>query len=255
MYADKLQQLSEYLSSFGKVALAFSGGTDSYFLLWACRRSGVDVRPYFVKGAFQTEEESIHAISAASGLGTELTVLEVDTLSFDEVIENTLDRCYLCKRRVFSLILEKASSDGYDIVIDATNASDDPSVRPGMRALTELGIRSPLMECGLTKPMVRELSKAAGLDNWDTPSNSCLATRIPTGTRITAEDLQKVEYVEGRLKALGLRDFRLRPLGDRARLETVPGEESFVAENKPVIESIILSRYSRIEFGTRVPGL
>ncbi len=255
MCNEKSEQLSEYLSSLGKAALAFSGGTDSYFLLWACRQSGMDVKPYFVKGAFQTQEESVHAVAAASALGMDLSVLEVDTLSFEEVVENSADRCYLCKRRVFSLILERACSDGYDIVMDATNASDDPSVRPGMRALTELGIRSPLRECDITKPELRELSKAAGLDNWDTPSNSCLATRIPTGTRITAEDLQKVEYVESRLKIFGLRDFRLRSFGDRARLETVPGEESFVEENRSEIEMIVLSRYRQIEFGTRVPGL
>ena len=131
-------------------------------------------------------------------------MIDIDTLSFSEVAANTPDRCYLCKKNVFTPIKEISESDGRLRVIDATNASDDPSSRPGMRALRELGVVSPLRECGLTKPTVRMLSKEAGLDNWNVPSNSCLATRIPTGTRITADALEQVERTEMKLRAFGL---------------------------------------------------
>lgn len=250
-----LDDLLGYLSELPKTALAFSGGTDSNFLLWACREAGTDVKPIFVRGDFQTEEESLHAINAASHLGKDLNIVDVDTLSFEDVIDNTPDRCYLCKRRVFTLIKGISAAEGYGCVIDATNASDDPSARPGMRALRELGIISPLRECGLTKPIIRELSKEAGLDNWNTPSNSCLATRIPTGTRITAESLHKVEITEGKLRSFGLTDFRVRSLGDKARLEIVPAEQKFLQDNRSSIEDIILEEYNSIEYGSRKPGL
>ncbi len=253
--SDYLDHLLGYLSELPKTALAFSGGTDSNFLLWACREAGTDVVPIFVRGDFQTEEEFLHAISAASYLGKDLKIIEVDTLSFEDVISNTPDRCYLCKRRVFTLIKDMSAAEGYECVIDATNASDDPSTRPGMRALTELGIVSPLRECGLTKPIVRELSKRAGLDNWNTPSNSCLATRIPVGTRITAENLHMVEITESRLRSFGLKDFRVRSLGNKARLEVVSAERKILEDHKSSIERIVLDEYNSVEYGTRQPGL
>ena len=251
----QLSDLLGYLADLPEAALAFSGGTDSSFLLWACGQAGLDVRPFFVRGHFQTEEESRHALQSASSLGMDLRIIDVDTMSFEDVVENTPDRCYLCKMRVFSLIKSISGSEGYGQVIDATNASDGPSSRPGMRALKELGIISPLRECGLTKPAIRELSRRAGLDNWNVPSNSCLATRVPTGTRITAEDLRRIEKTEEKLRPFGLKDFRVRSLGGTARLEVVPSEEHFLMENRSAIEAAILEEYGQVEYGLRKAGL
>lgn len=250
-----LDSLLGYLSDLPRAALAFSGGTDSSFLLWACMKAGADVRPYFVRGNFQTADESEHAAKVASLLGADLKVIDIDTLSFSEVAANTPDRCYLCKKNVFTLIKEISESDGRLRVIDATNASDDPASRPGMRALRELGVVSPLRECGLTKPTVRMLSKEAGLDNWNVPSNSCLATRIPTGTRITADALEQVERTEMKLRAFGLMDFRVRSFGDTAKLEIVPAEQSFVDGHISEISEMILEDYQSVIFGVRQPGL
>ena len=214
--------LKELLIGRPKRALAFSGGTDSSYLLWACIELGMDVRPYFVKGAFQTDSELERANDFCERLGVVLTVIEVDILADEEIISNPEDRCYLCKRKVFSMIRDVSSKDGCFDIMDATNASDDPAIRPGMRALAELGVLSPLKECGLTKPEIRELSRLAGLDNWDVPSDSCLATRILTGYRITADDLRKVESAEREIRELGFRDFRVRSFDSRCRLDTVP---------------------------------
>ena len=149
--------------------------------------------------------------------------MDVGILDDGTVVSNPPDRCYYCKRRIFSTILAAARRDGLDTVLDGTNASDDASDRPGMRALRELGVRSPLRECGLTKPEIRRLSEEAGLFTFDKPAYACLATRIPAGERITAEKLRRTEAAERYLFSLGLRDFRVRSMGDTAKLQ-VPAD-------------------------------
>ena len=123
---------------------------------------------------------------------------------------NPADRCYYCKRNIFSRILEAAGEDGYSLILDGTNASDRADDRPGMRALKEMEVRSPLRECGLTKAMIRELSREAGLFTWNKPAYACLATRIPEGTEITEELLTMTEQAEDYLFSLGFTDFRVR---------------------------------------------
>ena len=118
-------------------------------------------------------------------------MLRADVLSDPVVVSNPSDRCYYCKKVIFNMIMEAAAKDGYTVLLDGTNASDDAGDRPGMKALRELQVKSPLRECGLVKSEIRRLSKEAGLFTWDKPSYACLATRIPTGCTITAEKLQK----------------------------------------------------------------
>ena len=120
-----------------------------------------------------------------------MEVLPIDVLCHEKVTANPPDRCYHCKQQIFGKILEKAKADGFSLVLDGTNASDDAADRPGMRALAELKVRSPLRECGLTKAVIREKSMEAGLFTWDKPAYACLATRIPTGEVITAEKLER----------------------------------------------------------------
>lgn len=193
-----------------RAALAFSGGTDSAYLLWAAREAGAQVQPYFIKSEFQPAFELEDARRLCGQLGIELKIINLRQLGCPEIASNPPERCYHCKRRLFTALLKAAAGDGYSLVIDGTNASDSASDRPGMRAIRELGVRSPLREAGITKAQVRELSARAGLFTWSKPSYACLATRIATGTPIREEDLKKVEQGEAALAALGYRNFRLR---------------------------------------------
>jgi uncharacterized protein len=171
-----------------------------------------------VKTAFQPEFELSDAKRLASELKADLTVIELDIIKETDVTLNPADRCYFCKRAIFSALTARARADGYGLVIDGTNASDDIGDRPGVRALAEFHVRSPLRECGISKADVRALSRSAGLFTWDKPSYSCLATRVPTGTEITPERLSKIERAETALFALGFSDFRVRLFGSSARL-------------------------------------
>lgn len=224
-------ELRDFFQECPKVALGFSGGVDSAYLLYAALDHGAQVRPYFIKTAFQPQFELEDARRLCAQLGVELTVLELDVLQIPGVAENPPDRCYHCKRALFGRLRQQAQADGYTVLIDGTNASDDAGDRPGMRALGELSVRSPLRECGITKAQVRALSKEAGLFTWDKPAYACLATRISTGTPITKEDLDRVERAECALETLGFRDFRVRLFHGAARLQ-VTGEQLPLALEK-----------------------
>ena len=139
----------------------------------------------------------------AKDVGAELKILPLSVLEVPKVAENPENRCYYCKRAIFSALIAAAAADGYDLILDGTNASDPVSDRPGMEALRELSVRSPLRECGLTKSEIRELSRQAGLFTWDKPAYACLATRVPAGEAITAEKLEKTEKAEDFLRSLG----------------------------------------------------
>lgn len=200
-------------------AVAFSGGVDSACLLHAAVTYGQRTAAYFVKTPFQPDFEMEDAVQTAARLGAELKIIEFDVLAVPEAAANPANRCYYCKRALFTLLIRAAGGDGFPTVLDGCNASDDAGDRPGMRALGELGVRSPLRECGLSKSDVRAMAREAGLPVWNKPSYACLATRVPTGTPITAEDLRRVERGEGLLAELGLSDFRLRLRGVDALLQ------------------------------------
>lgn len=217
-------ELRDFFQECPKVALGFSGGVDSAYLLYAALDHGAQVRPYFIKTAFQPQFELEDARRLCAQLGVELTVLELDVLQIPGVAENPPDRCYHCKRALFGRLRQQALADGYTVLIDGTNASDDAGDRPGMRALGELSVRSPLRECGITKAQVRALSKEAGLFTWDKPAYACLATRVPTGEAITPETLRKVEAAEEALFSLGYSDLRVRVFHGAARLQ-LPGQQ------------------------------
>jgi len=137
--------------------------------------------------------------------------------------------------------------------MDGTNASDDPAARPGMRILDEMGIVSPLRICGITKDEVRRLSREEGIPDWDKPSDSCLATRIPTGTTITAEALERTYRSEKEIKALGFRGIRVRSIGGGARLEADPEQKDLLDANRDAIEKILLKYYDSVSYGERRP--
>lgn len=207
--------LNEFFELHPKAALAFSGGLDSAYLLHAAKESGADVKPYFIKTPFQPAFE----LEDAGTMAPELTVVELDILSHDLVAKNPENRCYYCKKAIFTTIQQQAERDGYSILLDGTNASDRWEDRPGMKALEELGVLSPLRLCGLTKGEIRLRSKEAGLFTWNKPAYACLATRVPTGTEITAELLQKVDQSEEALRKLGYTDLRIRLFSGAARVQ------------------------------------
>lgn len=228
--------LTEFFDKNPRCALAFSGGADSAYLFYAAVKSGADVRAYYLSGPFQPAFEKADALRLAGELGAELEIITYPTLEIPGVAENPADRCCLCKRAMFTALRRRADDDGYDLIIDGTNASDRAEDRPGMRALREIGVRSPLRECGLTKADVRRLSHEAGLFTWDKPAYSCLATRVAAGEKITHDTLQKIERAESALFAMGFSDLRVRVSGGTAKLQlTAPQiERAFEMREKIV---------------------
>ena len=216
--------LEQFFQENPRCALGFSGGVDSAYLLYAGVKAGADIKPYFIKTAFQPAFELADAQKLAEGLGVEVTVLELDALADPRVAANPADRCYFCKQNLFRTLKERAIADGYPVLLDGTNASDEAGDRPGMRALAELSVRSPLRECGLTKAEIRARSREAGLFTWDKPAYACLATRVPAGEAITAETLARVEGAEDALFRLGYTDFRVRVFHSAARLQLPRGQ-------------------------------
>ncbi len=247
-------ELSCFFRENPQVALAFSGGVDSAYLLHAAVTAGADVTAYYVSSAFQPEFELRDAQRLARELGANMRVLELDVLSDSTIAANPADRCYHCKKRIFTAIAQAAKEDGYALLIDGTNASDDAADRPGIRALQELSVRSPLRECGITKAQVRELSREAGLFTWDKPAYACLATRIPTGETITAEKLQKTERAEDFLTGLGFRDFRVRLMGDHAKLQITQEQMALLVEKRTEILDGLKPLYTNILLDLEVRG-
>lgn len=211
--------LKDFFSRHPRVALGFSGGVDSAYLLYEAKRCGADVRAYFVKSQFQPAFELDDARRFAEEIGADMRIIPCDILQNSAVTENPTDRCYHCKCSIFGLLKETALKDGYTCLIDGSNASDLAGDRPGMKALGEMNVLSPLRMCGLTKEEIRKKSKEAGLFTHNKPSYACLATRIPSGERITSEKLERTERGEQALAELGFRDFRIRLCGGNARIQ------------------------------------
>lgn len=238
--------LPTFFKEHPKTAIAFSGGVDSAYLLYAAAKYGAQVSAYYVKSAFQPKFELDDAKRMANDLHINLRVLEADVLSLKEITANTDKRCYFCKKYIFSIILKAAKEDGFSTLLDGTNASDEASCRPGMQAAGELCVLSPLRECGLTKETIRRLSKEAGLFTWNKPAYACLATRIPTGSPIASEKLVHTEQAEDFLHSLGLLDFRVRSLGNAAKIQVPQNQLSTVLSHRAEIVQELGSYYSEV---------
>lgn len=239
-------ELQEFFAEQPRAALAFSGGVDSAYLLYAAKHYGADVKAYYVRSAFQPEFEYQDALRLARRLEMPMQVIKTDVLSCEEVTENPKNRCYFCKKQIFSAIAAAAAADGYTVILDGTNASDDEGDRPGMQALRELEVKSPLRLCGLTKQQIREKSRQAGLFTWDKPAYACLATRIPTGDPITAEKLRMTEDAESYLADLGFSDFRVRYLGGAAKLQLKQAQLPMLFEHREEILTRLKQDYSSV---------
>ncbi len=228
-------KLRSRLKDLSKVAVAFSGGVDSSFLL----KVSVDVLgtdkviALTARSPLTFDEELQRAKDIAEEIGVEHMILDMPDLIDETIRDNPKDRCYHCKNKIFTSFFNLLESefDGKSILIEGTNLDDVGSYRPGRKAIEELGVRSPLLESGLTKEMIRSLSRKLGLPTWDHPSQSCLATRIPYGVKLREEELSKVEKGEAYLKKLGFQDCRLRIHDNVARIELPKSDQGRLMSN------------------------
>lgn len=244
-------ELKDFFKENPKLALAYSGGTDSSYLLYAAKESGADIRAYMTVSPFQPVFEIEDAKRTAKKLDVKLEVIELDVLKDERIKENSELRCYYCKSIILKSIAERAASQGYFTVIDGTNASDKSEDRPGMRALKELGVLSPLKLCNITKEELRQRLKEAGLDIWNKPSYSCLATRIKAGETIERERLKKIDEAEEQIRALGFSDIRLRTYKNGAKLELQKEDIERAFQNKEALDNIIIEKFGFYGIGER----
>lgn len=217
------------------ICIAFSGGVDSSLVLKAAVLSDKNVYAVMFNTKLHPCKEESEARDVAKAIGVDITVINIDEFSNPDILKNPIDRCYLCKKLLFSTLIDFANKNGCTAVLDGTNFDDYGQYRPGIKALNELGVKSPLAELKITKDEVREAAKNLGLKVHNKPSAPCMATRFPYNTDITLEALEKVELAEEFIKSLGIMQCRVRVHGDIARIEVDKNKFIDLLENKDAI--------------------
>lgn len=236
---EKYGQLKDRIASAGRAAVAFSGGVDSVFLLYAAKEAlgdqvlALTAALRAVPGKELREAEEFCRIR-----GIRHRIERIDEFSIEGFAENPPDRCYLCKKTLFTKMRRIAAAEGYPVLMEGSNLDDQGDYRPGLRALRELGIRSPLKEAGFSKAEIREMSRRLGLPTWEKPSMACLASRFVYGERITPEKMDMVERAEEYLSELGFVQRRVRIHGNLARIELLPEDIARMMEE---------GRYGRVQ--------
>ncbi|APC40433.1 ATP-dependent sacrificial sulfur transferase LarE [Clostridium estertheticum] len=216
----KFQKLKDNIQGLKSVAIAYSGGVDSTFLLKvAADVLGNKVIAITAKSTTYPEREFKEAVKYIEDIGAKHIVIISEELEIEGFAKNPIDRCYFCKKELFSKVRKVADDNNINAVLDGSNADDVSDYRPGMKAANELRVISPLKDAFLTKDNIRELSKRLGLPTWNKPAFACLSSRFPYGNEITVEKLSMVERAEQFLLDLGFRQIRVRHHGDIARVE------------------------------------
>ncbi|MBF8437131.1 ATP-dependent sacrificial sulfur transferase LarE [Halanaerobiaceae bacterium Z-7014] len=222
-HESKYEKLKEILAKIDRPLLAFSGGVDSTLLAGVAAEMGLDLKAITINSPFIPEKEIEEAAELAKDLNIDHQIINIEFEQLGKALKNSPERCYYCKKMIFSKIKEYAEAEKRT-VIEGTNQDDQGDYRPGLRALKELKIRSPLFEAGLRKSEIRELSASLDLPTWDKPSLSCLATRVAYDSEITEEKLARIETAEKYLAELGFNQYRVRDHNDLARIEVLPEE-------------------------------
>ena len=237
---DKLEKLRSILKNMGSLLLAYSGGVDSAFLLRVSYEVLADkALAVTAVSATYPEEELESAKRIAVRIGAKHKIIKTVELKNRNFTDNSINRCYFCKRELFSKLKKLAGKNRIRFVADASNSSDKEDFRPGNLARKELGIRSPLVEAGFSKDDIRRYSKKLGLVTWDKPSLACLASRIPYGFKITPQVLQRIDKGELILRKIGFTQVRLRSYDGLCRIE-VPEKEipALLKNSKLVVERL-----------------
>lgn len=217
---NKFEKLKKNIKDMGPFILAYSGGADSTFLL----KAGYDVlgkKIIAVTARSETypDAELQEAVTLAKTIGSRHEVIKTEELDIHDFVSNPPNRCYYCKKELFAKLAGIAKKENIKWICDGTNIDDLKDIRPGRQAAKEFGIRSPLLDAGLTKEDIRCLSRELGLPTWDKPQLACLSSRIPYGEKITKENLSKIEEAEKFISLLGFKSFRVRAHGNLARIE------------------------------------
>ncbi len=244
---DKYERLLEYIKSLGSVAVAFSSGVDSTFLLYAAKCAlGDQVIAVTASSCSFPERELKEAKAVCSAQGVQHFVVRSEELEIEGFSHNPKNRCYLCKHELFEKILAIAAERGIKEVVEGSNLDDDGDYRPGLKAVAELNIKSPLRELGFSKEQIRILSRYLGLPTWDKQSFACLSSRFPYGEEITEKKLKMVDRAEQLLMDLGFGQLRVRIHGNIARIELDPSEFGYFMEEK--IRNRVHEEFRKIGF-------
>lgn len=219
----KYEKLIENLKSSGSVAVAFSGGVDSAFLLKAAKEAlGNNVIAVTVRSCFIPKDELCEAVNFCRHENIKHIICDANPLAINGFADNPINRCYICKKEIFGIIKKAVADNGISAVAEGSNINDNNDYRPGMKAIRELGILSPLQASGFTKQEIRDMSEKLGLPTWNKPSFACLASRFAYGEKITEEKLGQVEKAEQILRNSEFRQLRVRIHGNIARIEVLP---------------------------------
>jgi uncharacterized protein len=233
----KSQELRRNLRSLGRVLVAYSGGVDSAFLAWAAYRElGDDMLAVLADSPSLARSQMHEAVAFAQEQAIPLEVLQTAEMDRPEYRRNDASRCFHCKDELFTVMEEFLAGSGFDVIAYGVNADDQSDYRPGQKAARQHGVAAPLLDAGLTKQEIRELTRIAGLRVWDKPASACLSSRIEYGRPVTPEALQAVEQGEDALRQMGFRQFRVRHHGDIVRIEIARDELPRALDPKMAVE-------------------
>ena len=246
---DKYNDLLNSLNKEKSAIIAFSGGIDSSFLLFSAKKAGIrKILAITAVSSTTSKDELESAKNLAKFIDVEHRIIESSEMTYPEFINNPQNKCYLCKKIRYQALVKIAESENFSAIFEGSNIDDLSDYRPGMQAVKELKIESPLMKFKLSKQEIRSLAKDYNLPNWNKPSNPCLATRVPTGSKISNEKLRKIEKSEDIIKQLGFKIVRVRDFENKAIIEIALSEmQKLIRYKDKIISEIKDIGYKTVE--------